>query len=306
MHTRQGNWLERCERLKLILLGGGTKGGTGKSLVLGNIFTWYGYKYNLVPRVFDCDNMQTLARMIGAESLFSGPEEIPLQWVLGEVLADSEHSVFILDTPASSEAQVLRAFSKVDVEALYLEGVHIVLVASITKELETVDKLMPWVEMLQGRASCLFVRNWVTEREDPRDAPIVAEESFTVEQGYYDPPVLLRFIQGRRIPLHAGVYPYLPSFRRPYVQAKRRGSTTALDEWNSLRNDWWQGFPPEIRNGSNFMPSAMALDMFYEELDSIAEDLLPSAFQGRAPGLFPLTDLRGADRATALESPSNC
>ena len=87
MQTRQGNWLERRERLKLILLGGGTKGGTGKSLGLGNIFTWYGYKYHLVPRVFDCDSMQTLTRMIGAESLFSGSEEIPLQWVLGEVLA---------------------------------------------------------------------------------------------------------------------------------------------------------------------------------------------------------------------------
>ena len=305
MHTRQGNWLERCERLKLILLGGGTKGGTGKSLGLGNIFTWYGYKHHLVPRVFDCDSMQTLARMIGAESLFSGSEEIPLQWVLGEVLEDSQHSVFILDTPASSEAQVRRAFSKVDVEALYLEGVHIVLVASITKEQETVEKIMPWVEMLQGRASCLFVRNWVTEREDPREAPALEEESFTIEQRHYNPPELLRFIQNRQMTLHSGVYPYLPSFRRPYVEAKRRGSTTALNEWNTLRNAWWQGFDPAIRNGSNFMPSAMALDLFYEELDSIAENLLPAAFQGRAPGLFPLTDLRKADRATALESPSN-
>ena len=148
MSKRQRNWLERSERNKIMLLGAGTKGGSGKSLKLANIFTWYQYKFSLVPKVWDCDSMQTLTRMIGAQSLFGLSDEIPLQWVLGEVLEDREHSVFILDTPASSEAQVRKAFSKVDSEALYLEGVHIVLVASITKEEETVSKVVPWVDML--------------------------------------------------------------------------------------------------------------------------------------------------------------
>ena len=179
-----------------------------------------------------------------------------------------------------------RAFSKVDVEALYLEGVHIVLVASITKEQETVEKIMPWVEMLQGRASCLFVRNWVTEREDPREAPTLDEESFTIEQRHYNPPELLRFIQNRQMTLHSGVYPYLPSFRRPYVEAKRRGSTTALNEWNTLRNAWWQGFDPAIRNGSNFMPSAMALDRFTRSWIRLLKICCRQLFRGARPGCF--------------------
>ena len=116
-----------------------------------------------------------------------------IEWVLGEVLQDDEHSIFILDTAASSESQVRKAFEKVDSEALYLEGVHIVLVASITKEEETVSKIFPWTLMLDDSASYLFVRNWVTEVE-PRAVPIVEGESFVIEQGHYGPPELLEFI----------------------------------------------------------------------------------------------------------------
>ena len=285
MSKRQRNWLERSERNKIMLLGAGTKGGSGKSLKLANIFTWYQYKFNLVPKVWDCDSMQTLTRMIGAQSLFGLSDEIPLQWVLGEVLEDREHSVFILDTPASSEAQVRKAFSKVDSEALYLEGVHIVLVASITKEEETVSKVVPWVDMLHENCSFLFVRNWVTETE-PRAVPMVDGESFTIEQGHYSPPELLQFVQDIEQPLHAAVFPYLRSFRRPFIEAKRKGSATALDEWNAIRDRLWANYPPRIRNGSNFMPAAMVLDEFYTQLDSIADDLLPADFQGRGPGTF--------------------
>lgn len=299
MSGKQRNWLERGQRNKIILLGAGTKGGSGKSLQLGNIFTWYGYKYNLVPKVWDCDSMQTLTRMMGAQSLFGLSEEIPLQWVLGEVLQDQEHSVFILDSPASSENQVRRAFSKVDAEALYLEGVHIVLVASITKEEETVTKVLPWVDMLRGKCSHLFVRNWVTETE-PRDVPMVEGDNLLIEQGHYTPPELLRFVQDRQQPLHAAVFPYLRTFRRPFVEAKRNGSTTALPEWNAIRDRLWADYPAEICNGSNFMPAAMVLDEFYNQLDSVADDLLPAEFQGRAPGTFALMDLRGKNHAPAV------
>ena len=192
MSKKHRNWLERGERNKIILLGAGTKGGSGKSLKLANIFTWYQYKFGLVPKVWDCDSMQTLTRMIGAQSLFGVSDEIPLQWVLAEVLQDDEHSVFILDTAASSQSEVRKAFAKVDAEALYLDGVHIVLVASITKEEETVSKVLPWVDMLNASSSYLFVRNWVTEIE-PRAVPIVQGESFAIEQGHYSPPELLQF-----------------------------------------------------------------------------------------------------------------
>jgi hypothetical protein len=288
MSKKHRNWLERGERNKIILLGAGTKGGSGKSLKLANIFTWYQYKFGVVPKAWDCDSMQTLTRMIGAQSLFGLSDEIPLQWVLGEVLQDNEHSVFILDTAASSESQVRKAFAKVDSEALYLDGVHIVLVASITKEEETVSKIFPWVEMLKGAASYLFVRNWVTEIE-PRSVPVVDGESFAVEQGHYGPPELLKFIYDTQQPLHTALFPYLPSFRRPFIDAKRRGSASALAEWNAVRDRLWEDFPPHLCNGSIFMPSAMVLDQFYNQLDAVADGLLPIDLQGRATGNFAVS-----------------
>jgi hypothetical protein len=297
MSKKHRNWLERGERNKIILLGAGTKGGSGKSLKLANIFTWYQYKFGVVPKVWDCDSMQTLTRMIGAQSLFGVSDEIPLQWVLAEVLQDDEHSVFILDTAASSQSEVRKAFAKVDAEALYLDGVHIVLVASITKEEETVSKVLPWVDMLNASSSYLFVRNWVTEIE-PRAVPIVQGESFAIEQGHYSPPELLQFIYDSQQPLHTAVFPYLRSFRRPFIDAKRKGSATALAEWNAIRDRLWADFPPRLRNGSIFMPAAMILDEFYNQLGEIADDLLPIEFQGRPPGSFPVSAGVGCGKRT--------
>ena len=221
-----------------------------------------------------------------------------IEWVLGEVLQDDEHSIFILDTAASSESQVRKAFEKVDSEALYLEGVHIVLVASITKEEETVSKIFPWTLMLDDSASYLFVRNWVTEVE-PRAVPIVEGESFVIEQGHYGPPELLEFIYETQQPLHTAVFPYLRSFRRPFIDAKRKESTTALTEWNAIRDRLWADSPPHLRNGSIFMPAAMTLDEFYNQLDGIADDLLPIEFLGRAPGSFAVS--AGVERGKPTE-----
>ena len=284
------NWLERQDRRKIVLLGAGTKGGSGKSLGLANFCTWYGYKYNLIPKVWDCDRMQTLTQMLGAESIFASSEGIPLQWVIGEVLRDEEHSVFILDTPASSEDQVREAFSKLDPESLNLHGIHVVLVASITKDAETVSKLMPWMEFLGGASSTVLVRNWVTPTE-PLAFPFEeGEDVLWVEQGHYEPPELLRLIYVAQQPLHAALFPYLRSFKRRFMEAKNRGSKTALAEWIAIRDEAWANYPVKMRNESNFMVGAMVLDRFYDQLDGLADELLPADFQGRAPGTFSLPD----------------
>jgi len=291
MDANRENWLEREDRLKIVLLGAGTKGGSGKSLGLGNFCTWYGYKHNLIPKVWDCDRMQTLTHMIGAQSIFSSSEGIPLQWVMGEVLRDEEHSVFILDTPASSEDQVREAFLKLDLESLNLHGIHVVLVALITKDDETVSKLMPWMSFLGGGFSTLLVRNWITPTE-PLPFPFGAKEDvLCVEQGHYEPPELLRLIYDMREPLHMALFPYLRSFKRRFMEAKKKGSKTALPEWIAIRDRAWANYPPEIRNESNFMPGAMVLDKFYDQLDLVADELLPANFQGRCPGTFPLPDV---------------
>ena len=291
MNSKSENWLERRDRLKIVLLGAGTKGGSGKSSELANIYTWYRYKYDLVPKAWDFDRMQTLTRMIGAESIFSSSEGLPLQWVMGEVLKDEEHSVFILDTPASSEDQVREAFARVDPESWNLHGIHVVLVASITKEDETVSKLEPWMNFLEGVSSTLFVRNWITPTE-PLPFPFEASEDvLRVEQGYYEPPALLRLVSDMRQPLHTALFPYLRSFRRRLIEAKRQGSKTALPEWLAIRDQAWAKYPDELRNESNFMPGAMVLDKFYDQLDLIADDLLPVAFQGQVRGTYALAAL---------------
>ena len=286
-------WLAPDERLKMLLLGAGTKGGGGKSLGLANIYTWYGYKFNLLPRAWDCDRMESLANTIGAQSIFHlGAGGIPLQNVLGEVLQDERHSVFMMDTPASSEDQVRETFRKIDVEALYLHGVHIVLVASITHEEETRSKLLPWMEILDGFSSNLFVRNWVTEAE-PKSFPRSPRgDDLLIEQRHYMPPELLSFMRERGQPLHSALFPYLRSFRRPFMEAKRRGSKTALLEWNAIRDRAWEDYPINMQNESNFMGSAMVLDQFYDQLDKVADHLLPAEFQGRPVGTFALPEMR--------------
>ena len=63
---------------------------------------------------------------------------------------------------------------------------------------------------------------------------------------------------------------------------------TALPEWLAIRDQAWAKYPDELRNESNFMPGAMVLDKFYDQLDLIADDLLPIAFQGRVRGTYAL------------------
>ena len=296
MNSNRENWLARSDRLKLVLLGAGTKGGSGKSNELANIYTWYRYKYDLVPKVWDCDRMQSLSRMIGAQSIFGLTEAIPLQWVMGEVLKDEEHSVFILDTPASSEDQVRQAFAKVDPESWNLYGIHLVLVASITKDDETVSKLKPWMDFLGEASSTLFVRNWITPSEPLPFTLEAGEDVLRVEQGHYEPPELLRLLADLRQPLHTVLFPYLRSFRRRFMEAKKRGFKTALPEWMAIRDKVWVDYPAQMRNESNFMPGGMVLDKFYDQLDLVADDLLPAAFQGRPAGTFevPGSSWRGA------------
>jgi hypothetical protein len=293
-------WLPLEERLKVLLLGAGTKGGSGKSLILENIYAWYGYKFDLVPRAWDGDRMGTFAHSIGAESIFaSGGAGIPLQNVFGEVLQDEEHSVFMIDTPASSEDQVRASFEKIDFEALYLHGVHIVLVVSITHEEETRSKVLPWMQFLKGCSSNLFVRNRVIEAE-PVSLPVSpSEDDLVVDQGHFTPQELVGFVRGREEPLHKALLPYLRSFRRPFMEAKRRGSRTALGEWNAIRDKVWADYPAGMRNESNFMPGAMVLDRFYDQLDAFADRLLPADFQGRLPGTFELAERLGREGAVA-------
>ncbi len=138
----------------------------------------------------------------------------------------------------------------------------------------------------------MLVRNWVTPTE-PLAFPFEAtEEVLWVEQGHYEPPELLSLIYDMQQPLHAALFPYLRSFKRRFMQAKENGSKTALSEWIAIRDEAWANYPAKIRNESNFMPGAMVLDKFYDQLDLVADELLPANFQGRRPGTFPLPDVR--------------
>jgi hypothetical protein len=194
-------------------------------------------------------------------------------------------------TPASSQDQVGAALGKLNPQALLLHGIHVILVASITREEETISKLFPWMDLFEGRSSTLLVRNWVTPSE-PLAFPFEAGEAILrVEQGLYEPPQLLKLISNVGQPLHGALYPYLRSFMRRFLEAKKAGSKTALQEWKGVRDAAWANYGVEMRNESNFMAAAMVLDEFYDQLDLMADDLLPAAFQGRLPGTFALPDV---------------
>ena len=306
MKSQRKNILHKDTREKMLLVGAGTKGGSGKSTLLANLYTWYGYRFNVVPKVWDLDRMQTLTQMLGASSIFDLRKgSMPIQEVLGSIFEDSDHSVFILDTPASSEDQVRDAFGEIDPEALYMYGVHVVLVASITKEEETVSKLFPWVDLLEGVSTNLFVRNWImderTAGSSPRDFPFLGTEDIQLEQGFYRPQKLLALLQATHQPLHEAVWPYLASFREPYLEAVRNGSKDARGQWKAIRDQVVSRYSPELQNDSIFMPAAMTLDKFYSQLDKVADELLPSGLQGQKPGVYQLKEIkREAVAAEAL------
>lgn len=306
MKSQQRNILEKETREKVLLVGAGTKGGSGKSTLLANLYTWYGYRWNLVPKVWDLDRMQSLTQVLGASSIFDlGKGAMPIQEVLGSIFEEKDHSVFILDTPASSEDQVREAFGQIDPEALYMYGVHVVLVASITKEEETVSKLFPWVELLEGVSTNLLVRNWIMDEKTPGSAPrafpFLGADDIQLEQGFYKPQKLLALLQSYHQPLHEGVWPYLPSFRARYLQALKNGSSSAREDWKAIRNEVVSRYTVEMQNDSIFMPAAMTLDKLYSQLDKVASELLPASVQGQAPGTYPLKKIQREVSADAAE-----
>jgi hypothetical protein len=270
-------------RRKVFVIGAGVKGGTGKTLTMTNIYSWYGYRFGVRARAWDLDRNQSFNAVVGAEWIFD-EGQMRIEDVVGAALGDGDNEVFVADMPASSEDAVRDALRKVDLKALRLEGVHVVLVASVTWDRQTLEKLQPWLRFFGRGASVLLVRNWCDEEPAPLKVEGRGENEFVLEQGFYGPPETLLLLSEKKLPFHPAVFPYLSSYAEPYVRAMDRGLEEVVARMRKIRAEALGRYVGRMRNPVKFMWGAKVLDQFYYELDRVRGELLPASMQALEPG----------------------
>lgn len=272
-------------RRKVFLIGAGVKGGTGKTFTMSNIYSWFGYRFDTRPRAWDLDRNQSFNSVVGAKWIFD-ENQMRMEDVVGELLADGDNEIFMADMPASSEDAVRAALERVDLGALYFEGVHVVLVASVTWDKQTIDKLHPWLKFFGHGASVLFVRNWRDAEPGPLGVGKLVENQLVIEQQFYGPPETLAMLGQQKLPFHPVVYPYMQSFAEPYAEAVRKGLEDALARMRKIRSEAVERHMGRMRNPVKYMWGAKALDQFYGELDRVRSELVPASLLDRHPGRY--------------------
>ena len=134
----------------------GKGGGIGKTFLAANFIDWL--RYRCLPAVqvrgFDLDPAGGLRRFyVGVEQVGDfGAREL-----LGLIMADREHTCFVIDGPASSEALLKSIFSGYRLADLAFRGIRMVLVVPVTGDRSSLRGL-PWLPEFAGSDVVLVYR----------------------------------------------------------------------------------------------------------------------------------------------------
>ena len=211
--VRQYFGLEPEERLKTLFLLAGVRGGTGKTTLACNLLDWLRYRRSpgVSVRAFDLDPNLGLSRFYPDVECSKFPTE-----VLGQILADCEHSYFLIDSPPASQELLRSVFEGFSAEDLIFEGLHVVLVAPVTGDRSSLENLSGWLEFVKGEV--LLVYNRFSPPVQPADVQawelplwlevVGAERVKRVIQPEFKPGFLVQHLFNKGVSLYEAAYPY--------------------------------------------------------------------------------------------------
>lgn len=210
---RQYFGLEPEERLKTLFLLAGVRGGTGKTTLACNLLDWLRYRRSpgVGVRAFDLDPNVGLSRFYPDVEHSEFPTE-----VLGQILADCEHSYFLIDPPPASQDLMRSVFAGFSAGDLFFEGLHVVLVAPVTGDRSSLENLSGWLDFVEGEVLLVYNRFLPPVKAVEVEAwelPLWLEAAGPervkrVIQPEFKPSFLVQHLFNKGISLYQAAYPY--------------------------------------------------------------------------------------------------